>query len=266
MMGLSVAQRSECGGQKCNEDSLGFCADETLGCFVLADGAGGHGGGDVASKFVVRQVLAQFSSSPVVSQSAIAATITAARQALTQLRTKYPRLSAMDTTLATLMLDTQRAIAFWSHLGDSRIYFFRNGRARKLTNDHSILQSMIDSGLLDGAARGNKHRNVLYAAVGSGEIPAQAVCENPLALQSGDIFLLCSDGFWESVSEGVMEEMLLEAESPEQWLNDMVCQLPDPSAAEQDNFSALAIWVGMPEESTRRISVQKAKHNKYQNQ
>ena len=257
MMGLSVAQRSECGGQRRNDDSLGFCADETLGCFVLADGAGGYSGGGVASKLVVRQVLNLFSASPKVSQGAIAATIPAARQALAQFRAKYPRLSAMDTTMATLMLDTQQSLAYWSHLGDSRIYLFRNGRARKLTNDHSILQSMIDGGLLDCATRGNKHRNVLYAAVGSGEIPAQAVCENPLMLQSGDIFLLCSDGFWGSVSEDVMEGMLLEAESPEQWLNDMVGQLPDPSAAEQDNFSALAIWVGRPDENTRRIIVRK---------
>jgi serine/threonine protein phosphatase PrpC len=257
MMGLSVAQCSECGGQLHNEDTLGFCADETLGCFILADGAGGYGGGDVASKAVVSHLLTLFSASPEVSHNTIAATIPAARQALTQCRANHPALSTMDTTMATLMLDTQQALAYWSYLGDSRIYLFRNGRARKLTNDHSILQSMIDGGLLDGATRGNKQRNVLYAAVGSGEIPALAVCEKPLKLQPGDIFLLCSDGFWESVSEEVMEEMLLEAESPEQWLNDMVRQVSDPCAAEQDNFSALAIWVGKAEENTRRIPAHK---------
>jgi len=257
MMGLSVAQRSECGGRRRNEDSLGFCADETLGCFVLADGAGGYSGGCVASKVVVRQILALFSASPKVSQSAVAEAISAARQALARFRAEYPRLSVMDTTMVMLMLDTQQALAYWSHLGDSRIYLFRRGRARRLTNDHSLLQSMIDGGLVDGATRGNKQRNILYATVGSGEIPAQAVCEKPLALQPGDIFLLCSDGFWESVNEEIMEETLLEAESPEQWLNDMMRQLPDPLAAEQDNFSALAVWVGKPEENTRRIPARK---------
>ena len=255
MMGLSVAQCSECGGRRRNEDSLGFCADETLGCFVLADGAGGYSGGRVASKVVVRQMLTLFSASPEVSQSAITATLPAARLALAQFREKYPRLAAMDTTIVTLLLDTQRALAYWSHLGDSRIYLFRHGRARRLTNDHSLLQSMIDSGLVGNKTHGN--RNVLYATVGSGEIPEQAVCEKPLALQSGDIFLLCSDGFWESVSEEVMEEMLPQAESPEQWLNDMMRELLDHPAAEQDNFSALAIWVGTPEESTRRMPVRK---------
>ena len=61
----------------------------------------------------------------------------------------------MDTTLAVLMLDTQQALAYWSSLGDSRIYLFRHGRARALTSDHSILQSMIDSGLITDYAQNN---------------------------------------------------------------------------------------------------------------
>jgi serine/threonine protein phosphatase PrpC len=254
MMRLSVAQRSERGGRLRNEDSLGFCANDTRGCFVLADGAGGHGGGAVAAKVVVKQVLTLFSTTPEVSPENIAASIPAARRALAHVRERYPRLAAMDTTIATLMLDTQKALAYWSYLGDSRIYFFRNGRARTLTNDHSVLQSMIDAGLGSGATRGNKERNTLYAAVGSGEVPAQAICDKPLALQSGDIFLLCSDGFWEKVNEEAMEALLQRATSPEHWLNEMVSQLPDPDSDDQDNFSALAVWIGEQEEITRVIA------------
>jgi len=250
MMRLSVAQRSECGGRRHNEDSLGFCANDTMGCFVLADGAGGYTGGAVAARLVVRQVLSQFSLRPEVCPNAIAATIPAARHTLADARKRYPRLSRMDTTMATLMLDTQQALAYWSYLGDSRIYLFRSGRARVLTNDHSVLQSMIDAGFAHGAARGDKRRNTLYASVGNGEVPALAVCEKPLALHSGDIFLLCTDGFWEGVSEDEMEALLMKAESPERWINDMVRRLDVP-AEDQDNFSALAIWVGEREETTR---------------
>jgi len=163
----------------------------------------------------------------------------------------------MDTTLAVLMLDTQKARAYWSSLGDSRIYLFRHGRAHTLTSDHSVLQSMIDAGLIQSPMRGDRKRTVLYAAVGSGDIPEQAVCDKPLVLKSGDIFLLCSDGFWESVSEDAMESVLQEATSPLHWINDMVYQFPNPKSDEQDNYSALAIWVGDREEVTR-IVIRKA--------
>ncbi|MCL2590789.1 MAG: protein phosphatase 2C domain-containing protein [Betaproteobacteria bacterium] len=257
MMRLSVAQRSECGGRPRNEDWIGFCANDTRGCFILADGAGGCGGGAIASRVVVREVLSHFSETPEVNQNSISKTIPMARIALANARERYPRLSQMDTTMAVLMLDTQQARAYWSSIGDSRIYLFRHGRAHTLTNDHSVLQSMIDAGLISSSMRGNKKRTVLYAAVGSGDIPEQAVCQKPLALKSGDIFLLCSDGFWESVSEEEMESVLQQATSPQHWINGMVYQFSNPEAGDQDNFSALAVWVGDQEEVTR-IVIRKA--------
>ncbi len=254
MMRLSVAQCSERGGRAKNEDFLGFCANETLGCFVLADGTGGYDGGAFAAETVVQQVLTLFSATPEVSRATIDETIPVARHALSDARRRHPQFAAMNTTMATLMLDTRQALAYWSHLGDSRIYFFRNGRARMLTSDHSVLQSMIDAGLFSGATRGNRERNTLYAAVGSGSVPGRAVCEKPLALLPGDIFLLCTDGFWESIGEETMEALLQHAVSPEHWIDSMVGQLPNPDAAGQDNFSALAIWVGEREEVTRILA------------
>ncbi|MDR3086571.1 MAG: protein phosphatase 2C domain-containing protein, partial [Azoarcus sp.] len=166
MMRLLVAQRSECGGRERNEDKIGFCANETLGCFVLADGAGGHGGGSIASEAVVQQVLTHFSTDPKVDAEAINASILAARDALSGTRKRHPEYPGMDTTIVTLMLDTERMQGYWNYLGDSRLYLFRSGRARALTTDHSVLQSMIDAGFFTGSLRGNTKRNMLYAAVG----------------------------------------------------------------------------------------------------
>ncbi|MDR2030764.1 MAG: serine/threonine-protein phosphatase [Azoarcus sp.] len=253
MMRLSVAQRSERGGREYNEDFIGFCASETQGCFVLADGAGGHEGGALAAKTAVQHVLSFFSAAPTVDGVAINASISVARHALANARAHHPHYAEMDTTIAALMLDTERALAYWSHLGDSRVYLFRNGRARLLTRDHSVLQSMIDAGMFNGALRGNRKRSMLYVAVGSGDIPEHAVCDKPLTLLSGDIFLLCSDGFWESVGEEVMEAALQRTNAPEQWLDAMVGEIAAPDAADQDNYSALAVWVGEREEITTRI-------------
>lgn len=253
MMRLSVAQRSECGGRARNEDWTGFCANDTRGCFALADGVGGYGGGAIAARVVVKEVLLRFSKAPEVNQSSISRTIPVARMALANARERYPRLSQMDTTLAVLMLDTQQALAYWGSLGDSRIYLFRHGRAHALTNDHSVLQSMIDAGFVSSSKRGNEKRTVLYAAVGCGDVPEQAVCAKPLTLKSGDIFLLCSDGFWESVNEDEMETVLQQAASPQHWIDDMVCRFSNPKSDNQDNYSALAVWVGDREEVTRII-------------
>jgi serine/threonine protein phosphatase PrpC len=253
MMRLSVAQRSERGGRKHNEDSIGFLANETVGCFVLADGTGGYEGGALASETVVQNVVSLFSTAPRVDHKTIGEVIPVARGALLAARKTHPQYAEMDTTIATLMLDTAQSLAYWCSLGDSRIYLFRSGRAHALTTDHSVLQSMIDAGMCGGAIRGNKKRNLLYAAVGSGEIPERVVCDKPLALQSGDIFLLCSDGFWEGVGEEIMEGLLQQAATPEAWIDNMMSELPDPDASEQDNYSALAVWVGDREEVTTRI-------------
>ncbi|MCL1826155.1 MAG: serine/threonine-protein phosphatase [Betaproteobacteria bacterium] len=253
MMRLSVAQRSERGGRVANEDAVAFCANETQGCFVLADGTGGHEGGALASNTVVKQVLIHFSAMPNVGEESAGMLITVARGALSDVRRRYPQFPEMNTTIATLVLDVEQGSAYWNYLGDSRIYLFRNGRARSLTTDHSILQSMIDAGFVTGALRGNSKRNMLYAAVGCDEMPEHAVRDEPLALQPGDAFLLCTDGFWENVDEGIMEEALREAKTPEQWIDDMMEEIPDPLSPDQDNFSAMAVWIGEREATTTRI-------------
>jgi len=259
MMRLSVAHRSERGGREANEDSVGFCANETQGCFVLADGTGGHEGGALASDTVVKQVLAHFSATPKVDGDSASTLMTVAREALSDVRKRHPQFPEMNTTIATLLLDAERGIACWNSLGDSRIYLFRSGRAHSLTTDHSILQSMIDAGFFTGELRGNCKRNMLYAAVGCEEMPECAIHDEPFPLHSGDIFLLCSDGFWENVSEDVMEEMLRQAETPEQWIDDMMKRIPNPCAPDLDNFSALAVWVGEHEAVTTRIPSEKSR-------
>ena len=253
MMRLSVAHRSECGGREANEDAVGFCANETQGCFVLADGTGGHEGGALASGTVVKEVLTYFSATPKIDGDSSGTLLSVAREALFEVRKLNQQFPEMNTTIATLVMDTERGIAYWNSLGDSRIYLFRSGRAHCLTTDHSILQSMIDAGFFTGELRGNCRRNMLYAAVGSEELPERAIQDEPFLLQTGDIFLLCTDGLWENISEDIMEEMLRQAKTPEQWIDDMMDEVPEPYAPELDNFSALAVWVGEREAETTRI-------------
>lgn len=250
-MNLSVAQYSHRGGRSVNEDYLGFCANDAIGCFVLADGTGGYQGGAQASEAVVKHILDVFAIKPSVSAEMILASIGLAKEALHAVKRKNPQFTHMNTTVATLMLDAQGASSYWSHLGDSRIYLFRHGRARQLTRDHSVLQSMIDAGFAQGSSRGNIERNTLYASVGSAEVPQQAVCADALAVESGDAFLLCSDGFWESIDEATMESALRVSTSSAHWIDEMVRSIATIDDSSRDNLSALAVWVGEQEETTR---------------
>jgi serine/threonine protein phosphatase PrpC len=254
-MHLSIAHCSEPGGRESNQDFLGFCANEYIGCFALADGAGGYEGGAEAARAVVLEVLRCFQAAPVARCMDAAWPIEVARGALASARERHHGYDKMNTTVAALLINTEEERATWCQLGDSRIYLFRNGRAHKLSHDHSVLQAMIDAGFVPGNSRERQYRNELYAAVGSPDTPPTAVCDAPLRVLSGDAFLLCSDGFWDALHETAMEEALRSAATPEEWVKRMLACIERPCEADRDNFSALVVWAGARLEVTRILNL-----------
>ncbi len=255
MMHLSTAHCTEPGGRENNQDFIGFCANEHIGCFALADGAGGYEGGAEASRSVVQEVLRCFQAAPAARCMDAGWPIEVSRVALATARERHHGYGEMNTTVAVLLINTGEERATWCQLGDSRIYLFRNGRAHKLSHDHSVLQAMIDAGFAQGSPRECRHRNALYAAVGSPDTPPTAVCDAPLRVLQGDAFLLCSDGFWEALHETAMEEALRGAATPEEWVRRMLAYIERPREAEMDNFSALAVWAGARIEVTRILNL-----------
>lgn len=253
-MHLAIAHCTDEGGQSSNDDFVGFCATEEIGCFVLADGTGGYRGGALAARTVVNEVLRRFRESPVYHCTRADWSLEVARDALLRARADHPQMSEMNTTLATLLIDLNAGLACWGHLGDSRIYLFRNGRARLLTHDHSVVQAMLDAGYTREPIRGSAYRNALYASVGSEEMPPTALGAAPLALVEGDAFLMCSDGFWDALDECGMEATLQDVDTPEAWVQVMVDMIKQEGGAVDDNFSALAVWVGKKISVTRILS------------
>lgn len=254
-MHLAIAHCTDVGGQASNDDFVGFCASEEIGCFVLADGTGGYRGGALAARTVVNEVLHRFRESPVYHCSRADWSLETARDALFRARDNHPELSEMNTTLATLLIDLNVGRACWGHLGDSRIYLFRNGRARLLTHDHSVVQAMLDAGYSREPIRGSSYRNALYASVGSEEVPSTALGAEPLSLVEGDAFLMCSDGFWDALDECGMEAALQDVDTPEAWMQGMVDMIRQEGATVDDNFSALAVWVGKKISVTRILAM-----------
>lgn len=250
-MQLEILTLSKPGGRTVNEDACGFRSSPTACFCVLSDGLGGHGGGDVASKLVVRHILDVFGAQPECSPAAIEAALASANLALAQAQGSDPRLAHMRATAVVLAIDTQRGEACWGHVGDSRLYCLRQGRIFVQTRDHSIVQNMVDAGYLKAAdLRGSAHRNHIYTALGDVAHFAPSITSTSLTLRDRDVFLLCTDGFWEYVDEPELERTLAAAAGIEDWLRTLEDQVLARGSAGQDNYSAVAIWCSAPQHPT----------------
>jgi serine/threonine protein phosphatase PrpC len=246
-MRLEISVLSKPGGRALNEDAFGFWANAGVCFCVVCDGAGGQGGGDVASKLAVTAALAWFQAAPECSGHAIEAALGSANQAVMKQQGSEPQLANMRATAVVLALDATQCRAAWGHLGDSRLYFFRKQRVVAQTKDHSVVQNMIDAGYLkEEKLRTADQRSRLFAALGQQENFEPAITEYASAIAPGDAFLLCTDGFWEYIEERDMESALAGVASGEEWLRTMERQVVERGGDEQDNYSALAVWCSEP--------------------
>ena len=250
-MQLEVSVLSDPGGREPNEDAYGFWSGGGGFFCAISDGAGGHGGGDVASKLAVRTILEAFQDDPACTSDTVAAALTAAHRAILTGQGASATLAAMRATIVVLAIDTIRNEAMWGHVGDTRLYCFRAGRIIAQTKDHSVVQRLIDAGYLTAeATRDSTQRSRLFAALGHDEEFEVTMAPEPLGLEGGDAFLLCTDGFWEYVEESTMLASLTVAANAADWLRRMQAQVVDRGGSGQDNFSAVAVWCADASEAT----------------
>lgn len=245
---LELAIQSRRGGRNYNEDACGHWHSDTHLCCVVADGAGGHGGGDRASKLAVEHIITTYASNPVGSPEAIRAMIVDADRTIIEHRADDVKQRNMHSTVVAMFVDLERRTAAWGHCGDSRLYAFRRGRMTLRTRDHSVVQSLVDGGMLtEDKMRSHPQRSELLSALGVGEEDLQvSVSAEPWQLAAGDVFLLCTDGVWEYVDDAQMEASLAAAASGQAWLQELERRVLAGAAHKprHDNFSALTVWVG----------------------
>lgn len=211
------------------------------GCWVLADGLGGHRGGATASRLAVDAVLASFQEDPSVSEEALAIHVERANRAVLDGQNADPDLATMRTTLVALLASPDAAI--WAHCGDSRLYRF-GGKTCERTRDHSVPQRLADAGEIpEEQIRFHEDRNRVLRSLG-GRADTKAEFGNlTRAPRAGDAFLLASDGFWEWVTEAEMAEDRRSAWGPRGWLDKMEARIQAKATAGHDNYSAIAVQV-----------------------
>lgn len=238
MLNIAYGVLSKTGGHPVNEDFLGVSImPERLG-FILCDGLGGHGNGDIASRFVVEQVKAALERSASIEES-----ILEAQQKLLQKQVQENAKDSMKTTVTCLTLSGDSAR--FAHVGDSRVYYFEKSKYIMRSQDHSIPQMLFNRGdIREKDIRHHEDRSRLLRVVGTEwDAPKYQVVEG-IALTKRSSFLLCSDGFWELIDEKMMCKTLKKADSPEKWLADMEkIVLENGKGTNMDNYSAIAVFV-----------------------
>jgi len=236
-------------GSRAHQDDAVGDADLVAGrCAVIADGAGGPRGGAIASKVATEAILLNLASARSWSTERLEEAIAAASKSVKKHQDATPQMSEMSTTVVVLCLDPDGRRAFWTHVGDSRLFHFRRGVGAQLTRDHSVLQSFEDAGVvLPGSAKPD--RSVLYAAIGA-EGDLKLVVDSREDLRDGDAFLMCTDGVWDNVSLMEMERLLQESTTVEEWVRGVAETVAGAHRESQDNYTALGVWLGSPEQTT----------------
>ena len=174
---------------------------------AIADGMGGHVGGEVASRLAVEAAIAP----PPGEDVDVGDRVDLGNDAVLAATEEDPSLAGMGTTLTLGLFDTDGALHI-GHVGDSRLYLLRDGELRQLTRDHTWVMDMLSRGQLsEKQAVNHPRRHLLTRVLGMAGVP---VDEDTLELEEGDRLLVCSDGLTTMLRDRAIAGILRDAETP----------------------------------------------------
>lgn len=237
---LSYAFITDRGKRDVNEDCVAYAVSGERKLYLVADGLGGHGNGDVASRVVLGYIQAALDADDSL---AVGDYIEGAQLALLEEQKIRKAENSMKTTLTCLEVQGKEA-RMW-HVGDSRIYWFHKGKYKARTKDHSVPQMLYMSGQIrEKDIRHHEDRSKLLKVMGTEWNKPQYECSESICLGKHESFLLCSDGFWELIEEKEMQKLLKKAAGPQEWLASMrEVVLQNGRGTNMDNYTALAVFV-----------------------
>jgi serine/threonine protein phosphatase PrpC len=255
MLEISIACRTERGERAANEDALRTGGAGVTRYAVLSDGAGGHERGAEASRRAVEHVESALRAGDgSFGPRRLTQAMLSAHADLQRRQVGAQGQHRMHATLVVLWIDTRHDRAVWSHVGDSRLYRLRYGKVDLVTADDSVVQRLLEGGLLTPQqAQVHPMKNQLLAAVGMAEGVEPHTLDEAVPIEDGDAFLLCTDGWWGMLDEAELCDTFACNDTPAEWLDAMGELIAQRAAPGQDNFSAIAVWAVDPTESTRSM-------------
>jgi len=249
--------------RKSNEDSVAMVVPEQIRDLgekgvlaVVADGMGGHEGGEVASGIATSRVSEMYYSAPGTPQECLLKAFEAANRQIYEHAHKNPKLTGMGTTCTAVAV--VNGLAYSAHVGDSRAYLIRDDQIYCMTEDHSATMEMVKKGMITlSEARSHEERNVILRAMGTRSELDVACWSTPFPMRTGDRLLLCSDGLYEQIEDRELAD-IVRAHPPEQACRELIRVAIE--RASSDNASAVVLQLcgpGAPSllKATREVKV-----------
>jgi serine/threonine protein phosphatase PrpC len=264
-MKTAIAQINRLGNRFQNEDRLIVAEDGDSILLVVADGMGGHGGGDIAAQVLVDTLDQYFrrSKKPIASPRAFLRNAIEAAHAniLKAGKQQQPPIEPRTTCVACII---QGSTVTWAHVGDSRLYLMRDNRILARTIDHSYVEELFRQGLIsESDMLTHPKRSYITQCVGAlNHLPDISYTERD-DLQPDDVLLLCSDGLW---SELIDKDLLKLPGTPnlDTALNDLASRAEGNAYPQSDNISAIALRMldcSMATSTNRPAQAAKAESN-----
>ena len=254
-MKFTIFQNSRQGPRPYNQDRLAYSYSKDALLLVVADGMGGYRHGEVAAQLAVTTMTDAFQRLALPSLANPAKFLTdhiqQVHDMIDQITQERDMLEAPRTTIVAAIV--QRGMLYCAHAGDSRLYHFRDGHLLYRTEDHSVVQSLYNRGMIEKKEMStHPYRHKVYSCLG-GDVPPKITLSDRQELLEGDTVLLCTDGVWGSVTDSQMKHML---NGPS--ISDNVTMLLNKAEAVSqergDNMSAIGLQWGDKQQSQLAVS------------
>jgi serine/threonine protein phosphatase PrpC len=201
-MKFTIYQASRQGGRKNNQDRVAYSYSRDALLMVVADGMGGHMHGEIAAQICVQVLTEYFQSLAkprlVDPQHFLTDTVARAHFAINDYSVEHDLLEIPHTTCVAAVI--QDGTAYWAHVGDSRLYYFSEGKLISRSEDHTAVAQLVREGMIsEEEALTHPDRNKVSNCLGGYMAPV-VECSSPLPIHQGDTMLLCTDGIWGSVT------------------------------------------------------------------
>ena len=237
---MKITWISNKGGRELNEDAVGKTRKKGIVCVVVADGLGGHSGGDIASGLAVKAIMDAFEKNPGFSKEHIEEYIKTANETVVTRAMSDPEQLYMSSTVAVFLKKGRRAI--WANVGDSRIYKFCDSMITDVSEDHSVAFFDFVNGAIEyGDIRSHHDRNKLTSALGVA-MDGMNISEIS-GVNASTCFVLCTDGWWEYVTEDDAEQTLEKSTDAETWLKNMLAIREEKAPSDSDNFTVAIVMI-----------------------